>query len=240
MNFLSFVSCLIFCSLCGANELCYLGDSQSASKGTLFQSLESTLAAYGTIKSGMAVCGAPIAGYLGNDHSGCKYKRVTHLSISDGVSRIVNGRGTTSEVSKLCSRTDTVIVQLGDNNLSDPQAAAKDAAVLADKIVNSGKKCVWIGPASIGGSRCLGQRRQKKAVSEAIKRILASHKCTFIDSYSATDSQPPPSKDPMCIHYPGLYNIWANVIKESLANALRGNSVSQQGGAENLVPSAIK
>tara|TARA_Y100001935_G_scaffold231958_1_gene213355 strand:+ start:4467 stop:5201 length:735 start_codon:yes stop_codon:yes gene_type:complete len=230
-------------SLSFANKLCYLGDSQSASKGesmSLFQSIKSTLKEHGTLHSGMAVCGAPISGYLGRSMSGCKYKGVTHLSITNGRDNVVGGRGRTKPMDDICAGTDTVIVQLGDNNLNNSKAAGQDAKKLANKIIQSGKKCVWIGPASIGTNRCAIKKNQKNAVSNSIKAAIEPLGCKFVDSFSATAKNPPKSKDPMCIHYPGLYGQWADAIKPMLNEALIDGATGGTPGSSSGKKKAIR
>tara|TARA_B100000674_G_C37305894_1_gene674233 strand:+ start:61 stop:582 length:522 start_codon:yes stop_codon:yes gene_type:complete len=172
--------------------------------------------------------------------SGCKYKGVTHLSITNGRDNVVGGRGRTKPMDDICAGTDTVIVQLGDNNLNNSKAAGQDAKKLANKIIQSGKKCVWIGPASIGTNRCAIKKNQKNAVSNSIKAAIEPLGCKFVDSFSATAKNPPKSKDPMCIHYPGLYGQWADAIKPMLNEALIDGATGGTPGSSSGKKKAIR
>ena len=235
--------------LAAAENISYIGDSQSASAGALYSNLSSTLSNFGTVASGAAVCGATIDNYLASHPiSGtCKYNGVTNLQIQNGKARFASGSGQTQNLDGLMADSNAVVVELGDNHLKNPRGAAVAAQKMAQKILSAGKQCVWIGPASIGPSskgvdRCKAQRQQKLAVSQAIKGALAKtlvngHTCTFIDSFSLTKSNPPPGDDPLCIHYFGHYPIWTKAIQKSLAQALSNsttshspNSNTRQGG----------
>jgi hypothetical protein len=223
-----------------ADGIAYIGDSQSAEAGNLFSNLQSTLESKGNLVSARAVCSSTIDDYLSSTSVGgrCKYDGVTYLDMSNGKPSFPAGSGETDNVNKLSEKANTVVIQLGDNHLSDPKAGAEAATRLANSISSSGKKCVWIGPAAVppkihcelkrkDGSLkiidkdCSDFVEKKKAVSEAFKSALAKTPCTFIDSYWATEKAPPDSCD--CLHYiagEAGYVKWANAIKSQLATAL--------------------
>lgn len=212
------------------NTICYIGDSQSASAGeteSLFQNIQPTLEHYGTFESGMAVCGAGIGSYLGYDMTGCHYAGVTHLNITKDSAKVVSGSGRTTNISNLMPPADTVIIQLGDNNLGETASASGLAKELVTKILSAGKKCIWISPASIGGARCASHRKEKGEMSAALEAAIKSTEingqhCAFINSFELTDSNPPMSQDPECLHYSGIYPQWSNAILPSLTKALQG------------------
>ena len=221
-----------------ASGLCYIGDSQSASKAALFDTLQSKLSSHLDVVSGRAVCGAPIAGYLGHNQLGCRYKGVTHLEIEKSAASFVSNSGRTDDIGQICAKTDGVIVQLGDNNLGNPKMAGADAARLVRKVNSMGQRCVWIGPASIGTARCSQKRKEKGEVSSAIRQAIEPLGCKFVDSFALTDGHPLQSRDPMCIHYPGLYLQWAAAIEPSLKSALELTKNSEPEARESTRRSA--
>ncbi|RYZ77799.1 MAG: hypothetical protein EOP05_00455 [Proteobacteria bacterium] len=121
------------------------------------------------------------------------------------------------------------MIQLGDNNLADPAGAGKQAADVAKALKARNQKCVWITPASIRGAKCTKQRSQKGAVAVELKTALSGSGCEVIDSFTLTNSNPPMTKDPYCLHYPGKYDEWASAIKPKLLDAInKASSASQK------------
>lgn len=221
-----------------AGGITYIGDSQSSGDGLLFSALRSTLESKGNLVSARAVCKSTINDYLNANSvgGGCVGKYVAYLDMNGGQPTFIAGPGHTDNITKLSARADTVVVQLGDNHLGDPTAGEK-AMELANSIYRSGKKCVWIGPASVperirceyknpdGTSKivdldCKELREKKRAMSEALKQALGKTSCTFVNSFWATEKDPPYSCD--CVHYTISegYRKWANAIRSQLETAL--------------------
>ncbi|MGE4131719.1 MAG: hypothetical protein AB7F86_08770 [Bdellovibrionales bacterium] len=200
-----------------AGSVTYIGDSQSASRGGLFAELRQGLGSLVQFKTARSVCGATIDGYLTKSMRGsCRYKGVTSLDMSEGRLNFPGGSGQTALIDELMRGSDTVIVQLGDNHLAAPESAGVKARALATKIKASGKKCVWIGPASVSRGSCSQNHARKKAVSESIKAAIAGV-CQFVDSFAATQANPPRSGD--CLHYAN-YSQWSSAILSQVAQAL--------------------
>ncbi len=210
-----------------ALSMTYIGDSQSAYPKGLFDHLQSTLIRIGDIKSAVAVCGAHIQGYLDKPEDG-SYGCNRHLSAMNGVVNFESNSGRTRSIDELAKDSDVVIIQLGDNHLVDVKSASVQAKRMAIRILELGKKCIWIGPASVGKSRngasCKKNRYRKQLVSNAIENALDQVevnglKCEFINSYIRTKANPPRG-DKMCLHYGSNYSIWSDAIQESLSKSL--------------------
>lgn len=216
-----------------AKTTCYLGDSQSASAGTLFDQLKSRIREASELKSGLAVCNASTKSYMGTVTKGCSYKGVTHLKITDGNAAFQRSPGATATLASICGNADTVILQLGDNDAGDTVGVAKRAKTLADQLASQNKACIWIGPASVAEPRCAAGRAKKQAVSVAIKNALVGTKCKFIDSFELTKANPP-TGDRMCLHYSTPYRTWANAVGPKLSEALGATG----GGPSGAKPSA--
>lgn len=234
-----------------ADKMTYFGDSQSACEGCLFSNLQSTLESKGTLASTRAVCSSTIGDYLSSTsvNGRCTYDGVTYLDFKEGKPIFLSGPGRTDNVNKLSEKSDIVVVQLGDNHLSNPKAGAEAAIKLANMISSSDKKCIWIGPAAVpsqihceikksDGSLkiidkdCTQFREKKKAISEAFKTALAKTSCTFVDSYFFTERAPPESCD--CLHFKSGqsgYVKWANAIRLQLTTAL---SRGQKSGRSDV------
>lgn len=220
-----------------AADITYVGDSQSASPGGLFAKLRGDLEKQGEIKNARAVCGATIGDYEGKGHaSRCHYTGITHLDWNHQPNVFQQGGGRTANLESLMKDANTVIIELGDNHLDDAGIGAK-AKGMARKVLESGKKCIWIGPASVPPTTCAVNFAKKKKTSEAIKNVLSTlqvrgRKCEFINSFEATKSNPPASRD--CLHYSN-YNTWANAIRTPLTDAL----ATEAGPSTNSPPPPI-
>lgn len=226
---------LLISAAAQASGIIYIGDSQSASNDTLLSNLESSISAHHRIVAGNAACGTRIDDHLNGGPAHCKYPGIQHMNVSGGRVHFDSGGGHVVPVDTLFSsapQSDTVVVELGDNHYGDRQLAAK-ARKMVTKILESGRSCVWIGPASIRGpsSKCKSTIAEKRAVSDTLQETLASvtvkgHKCQFINSYELTKAHPPYSEDPLCIHYRvhdvARYGGWADAIRPSLMRALDG------------------
>ncbi len=234
-NFKTGVGVAVFILFAGnvsrAMDISYVGDSQSAYPYGLFDKLQPLLFNVGNIKSAVAVCGARIQGYTDKvqyGSAGCD----RHLVAKDSNVSFQLKPGRTTSVDRLANDSDVVIVQLGDNHLGDIKSVGGLAAKMATRILEKGKQCIWIGPASVGkskkGKSCARNRSKKEAVSNAIKlalerTVVYGNKCTFIDSFSLTRANPPPGDEIMCLHYGSKYSMWSDAIGSSLKNALQEN-----------------
>lgn len=214
---------LLFSPLAFA-DITYIGDSQSSSRGGLFSQLRKTLEAYAPVSSARGICGAKIDDFLSHTgvESRCDYEGITFLDSPSGKPEFVEGRGHSEFILDLMKKTDIAVIELGDNHLSDAKQAGALAAEIAQQILSAGKSCIWIGPASVPETQCADNRRRKKEVSEAIKAsldatVIDGKMCIFIDSWMATDLQPPRSGD--CLHYVD-YREWAEPIRDLLNEAL--------------------
>ena len=221
------IGIFFFESATWALSMTYIGDSQSAYPKGLFEHLQPMLLENGEIKSAVAVCGAHIQGFLDKIEDGSRGCD-KHLSVQNGQVSFEANAGRTKSIDALAKDSDVVIVQLGDNHLGDVHSAHIQATKMAIHILELGKKCLWIGPASVGkskrGASCKKNREKKQAVSNAIKSALEQVevnglKCEFIDSFSLTKANPP-TGDKMCLHYGSNYSVWSDAILDSLRRSL--------------------
>lgn len=230
------------------HKITWLGDSQTAYKDGIGNKVFQDLKAKGVIlNNGKAVCGAPISGYTGTTYSSaCKWKEkdkatgkviaihdVTDMSVAGGEMKFKERQGQTTDAANLMAGSDTVIVQLGDNNHSDADFGYSAAVVLAKKILTAGKDCVWIGPASIqcecdsdgDGIKDAKSWNKKRQISVALKKAMADtvvsgRSCRFVNSFELTREKPPYSYD--CLHYTteGGYDDWHSAIKSEVLRVL--------------------
>ncbi len=213
-----------------AAKITYIGDSHSSVAGALYPLVKASLPSNSLILTGRSVCGAHIEDYLapGGVQGGCTYRGVTFLDVSEGRDNFEVGSGKTENILSLFKKTDTVMIQLGDNHIDDPNGAGASAKELVTKILTARKKCIWMGPASISplattnSEKCSLNRSKKQKVNESIKKALNAttvngRKCIYIDSFALTDKVPPKSKD--CLHYTD-YLQWAESIRDELSRAL--------------------
>ncbi len=230
---------LLFAQGANAGSVVYVGDSQGANSQGLFAKLRSGMEKEGYSLFGHSVCGASISDYLKKTptQGRCSYKGVTFLEMTKNGSQFSAGAGKTKPIEELISRGDAVIIELGDNHLNDHSNVGQKAQALAKRILDSGKSCVWIGPAAVpDNKKCAENLKKKKKVSEEIKKALAGlnvngRRCRFVDSYSLTKLDPPPSGD--CLHYTN-YEKWANPVLKELSKVLRDLSDFKASSSEEV------
>ena len=229
-----------------AAKIAYIGDSQSAVNYGVFATLRPVLATAGhSFVNGSGVCGATIRAHLNPSKGVCGFEGVTSLEMKSGKYDFVKGPGITQGLDKVIEGADTLLIQLGDNHRHEDAATVKrEVQGMVERVLSAGKVCIWIGPASIADA-CADNLKKKRDVSARIAAALNDtefvkkmngRRCTFIDSFKASEANPPPSQD--CLHYTN-YKPWVEPVQDRILEAIAAAPKSKtEGGVLRIPPTA--